>query len=782
MISSVTRFESLWLVHSLSFSIVVLSACPGMLGPQDDIEPDLPRDRPATMDAGSTADAGTTTHTDSGQPPVDGGTLTEDGGSVSVDAGALEGDAGPSGQPPVDGGSPGEEEEEGWMPGANALVQDTLFLCEEPGGSSPARLRRVNRIEWTHMVGKPMSGTWWGSVAKDNPFDAPERFQYSTYSEDVSIDATTLDLYFSVLPEAGAGWTAKSGGSGGIRTYTVYTDNELNCIFNDDSPSEECVIYYVHKLLRKGVLFHSPSSDEIDRLFVFALSSLALEESSEISRHDTLSRITQAAWLTSAALFKRELGDGNEDIPGDGRYRLSDAELVRALGGVLSTYPPGASGVSDFGGGPPEHPNYTAPPEGHLADIAAAGEDGSIQDPAILEALIEQYFGGIDPHRFDLQTEFEPEEQNVRGEYWLASRISDFFREWFDYDQVESIFKDGPRITSQWHDGYVSQSNDTITSSYNNLLSGRYGDEPLLKQQLDDTIARVVIEDVDVFEQLLSTRMWRVASNSVGLSNTPCTSNNDCASNQSCSEQGVCAWQLWKSTINTHRPYNLSENVPYTAEGRWISMPPAERAGVLTHPAWLAAHGGNFEDDASLVHRGKWIRENLFCEVVPPLELVMVEAQLVPSHIEKSARDRVMESIETGPEAATCMGCHSSMNSLGYPFEIYNHAGFLRYEDHGGAPDGTSEITNAPDPSINGSITDAVDLSLRLSTSDHVKRCAIRQTFRFFMGREETYADACTLSAMETAYDASGSFKNMLKALVKSDTFLYRHHEEGGSQ
>lgn len=211
-------------------------------------------------------------------------------------------------------------------------------------------------------------------------------------------------------------------------------------------------------------------------------------------------------------------------------------------------------------------------------------------------------------------------------------------------------------------------------------------------------------------------------------------------------------------------------------------MPSSERAGVLTHPAWLAAHGGNFEDDASLVHRGKWIRENLLCEVVPPLELVMVEAQLVPSAIDKSARDRVMESIETGPEAATCMGCHSSMNSLGYPFEIYNHAGFLRYEDHGGAPDGTSEITNAPDPSINGSITDAVDLSLRLSTSDHVKRCAIRQTFRFFMGREETYADACTLSAMETAYDLSGSFKDMLKALVKSDAFLYRHHEEGDSQ
>ena len=68
-----------------------------------------------------------------------------------------------------DPGGPG-----GWTPGPNALNQDKLFQCN--GGallSSPSRVRRLERREWTHHVGKPIAGTWWGSVARENPLDAP---------------------------------------------------------------------------------------------------------------------------------------------------------------------------------------------------------------------------------------------------------------------------------------------------------------------------------------------------------------------------------------------------------------------------------------------------------------------------------------------------------------------------------------------------------------------------------------------------------------------------------
>ena len=50
----------------------------------------------------------------------------------------------------------------------------------------------------------------------------------------------------------------------------------------------------------------------------------------------------------------------------------------------------------------------------------------------------------------------------------------------------------------------------------------------------------------------------------------------------------------------------------------------------------------------------------------------------------------------------------------------------------------------------------------------------MRQTFRFYMGREETMADACTLTKMEAAYDVKGSFVDMLVSLLTSKAFTHR--------
>ena len=97
--------------------------------------------------------------------------------------------------------------------------------------------------------------------------------------------------------------------------------------------------------------------------------------------------------------------------------------------------------------------------------------------------------------------------------------------------------------------------------------------------------------------------------------------------------------------------------------------------GLLSHPVWLSAHGDAFEDGPSLIHRGKWVREKLFCQTVPPLELVNVQAMLPAGDGTESARERVESTIETQNE---CMGCHQFMNSLGKPFEFFNHAGESR--------------------------------------------------------------------------------------------------------
>ena len=56
----------------------------------------------------------------------------------------------------------------------------------------------------------------------------------------------------------------------------------------------------------------------------------------------------------------------------------------------------------------------------------------------------------------------------------------------------------------------------------------------------------------------------------------------------------------------------IQVTVPVTLDDwteRPYAMPAEHRMGLLTHPAWLIAQSGNFDNHA--IHRGRWIREKL---------------------------------------------------------------------------------------------------------------------------------------------------------------------------
>ena len=56
-----------------------------------------------------------------------------------------------------------------------------------------------------------------------------------------------------------------------------------------------------------------------------------------------------------------------------------------------------------------------------------------------------------------------------------------------------------------------------------------------------------------------------------------------------------------------------------------------------------------------------------------------------------------------------------------------------------------------------------------------MRQVFVRHAFRYYLGRNETLADAKTLQDADRAYVASGgSFKALVVALLTSDSFLYR--------
>lgn len=631
-------------------------------------------------------------------------------------------------------------------PSPNLIPQDELFTCSAGVQSdAPTRLRRLDRWQVTRNVGGAVTRSWTGFSFYDNPFDPSGDDPYSTWTRDESVDEAMVELFLPVIEEAGPPWAGPYTGSN--RLERLRLDQSLRCMYENDRPSAACMRHYLAEFLEHGVYFRAPRTDELDRLQAYATAVLAQEgDAGTDKRTESITRISNAAWLTTGALFREEVGTATDA----GRVTLTGWELAQQLTYAAASRGPGATPLWKY-------PDFSAEPGGHLADVAESVKDGGIFNDAVVETLFRRHASGTDATRQDLIQDYSPGRRNARGEFWLGDGVARFFREWLGYADVGAIFKEFPEASSAFDDGGSANGYRPQLSSFGNLFSGYYGDESLMTQQLDDMIARVVVEDRDVLKKLLTTRQFFLPS-------TENTGNYENA-------------VLWTGEV-----YGTHQFIADAPGARWVMLPSDERAGVLTHPAWLGAHGGNFEDDPSAVHRGKWIRENLLCGYVPPLSSVRVMAQVGPHAADKNARAR----LEEATASQQCQGCHALMNPLGLPFETYNHSGYLRVRDRapdGGSmpPNGASMLSGLPDPSLNGPVRDAVELSEKLAESPWVKRCFVRHTFRYFMGRPENRTDACTLSQMEQAYDASqGSFVTMVNALIKSDTWKTRRNPQEG--
>ena len=212
------------------------------------------------------------------------------------------------------------------------------------------------------------------------------------------------------------------------------------------------------------------------------------------------------------------------------------------------------------------------------------------------------------------------------------------------------------------------------------------------------------------------------------------------------------------------------------------------RKGILTHPAWLIAHSQNAATDP--IRRGKWIREKLLAGSVPDVPIT-VDAQ-IPEHADKTLRER----LAAATSKQECWKCHQHMNPLGLAFEMYDDFGRYRTAEMLEHPNNviakakvkygvdiyktaplvtTGTLDGTGDPTLDGDVTDALDMIDRLAKSDRVRQSIIRHAFRFFLGRNELLSDSQTLIDADRAYvNSGGSFQAVVVSLLTSDSFMYR--------
>jgi hypothetical protein len=212
-------------------------------------------------------------------------------------------------------------------------------------------------------------------------------------------------------------------------------------------------------------------------------------------------------------------------------------------------------------------------------------------------------------------------------------------------------------------------------------------------------------------------------------------------------------------------------------EFRQVQLDPDRRAGFLTSAGLMATHAN--VNQSSPVFRGKFVREQLMCNTLPPPpnDLVIEPPELDPN---KTTKEQ-FEEIGANP---ACSGCHTLMNPIGFIFEHYDGVGQWRDQQNGKDIDAVGEVVQTDD--IDGEYDGALELASALAASTQVQECISSQWFRFAYNRTVTQEDSCSVEQLNDVFRSSNfNVRALLVALTQTNAFLYRRAVEldaGGAQ
>jgi hypothetical protein len=196
-----------------------------------------------------------------------------------------------------------------------------------------------------------------------------------------------------------------------------------------------------------------------------------------------------------------------------------------------------------------------------------------------------------------------------------------------------------------------------------------------------------------------------------------------------------------------------------------VDLDPTQRAGLLTHAALLATLAHQNQTDP--VVRGKFVRESVLCNSVPPVPvgLVVTTPVITPG---STTRERFRQH----QDDPNCSGCHSLMDPIGLGFENYDPLGQWRDMDNGLPVDATGEVIGTD---VAGTFNGAIELANKLAQSEQVSECFTKTWLRFALGRSEQEADQGALTAAGDKFAASGfKMSELLVALTETNTFRYQ--------
>jgi hypothetical protein len=210
------------------------------------------------------------------------------------------------------------------------------------------------------------------------------------------------------------------------------------------------------------------------------------------------------------------------------------------------------------------------------------------------------------------------------------------------------------------------------------------------------------------------------------------------------------------------RVYYLPSSGPTMIE---TSMPAnSPRQGVLTTAGFLALNA--HETVTSPTYRGRYIRQSLLCQDIPPPP-ANVNTNLPepdPTIGPQTMRQR-LETLHL--EQATCAGCHLRMDPLGFGLEGFDAIGAYRTTDNGLPVDTRGSLDGQP-------FADAAELSRLISEHRALAPCITKMTYRYATGHVDAPSEEASLRAITEPFVMSGyRYRALALGITTSDGFRY---------
>jgi mono/diheme cytochrome c family protein len=192
--------------------------------------------------------------------------------------------------------------------------------------------------------------------------------------------------------------------------------------------------------------------------------------------------------------------------------------------------------------------------------------------------------------------------------------------------------------------------------------------------------------------------------------------------------------------------YGLTTASPTPAP---LPDPSGRRAGLLGHASVMAAYAHS--DQTSPIKRGLFVRQHLLCQDFPPPP---ANAGGVPE-VDPTATTR--ERFRQHSDNPTCYACHQYIDGVGFGFERLDPIGQWRDTEQGQPIDAHGDLKDVEGfgSGTPGNYDGLPALAALLTDSSAAPACFAKQYHRFTMGALDLTADACTLAALLTTFEAN---------------------------